>query len=60
MLVAAKARMFKLLLSQAILVWLIHKRIRHTRFAGLDTTVYSPLCLALAIGSIIVGFSEQA
>ena len=36
------------------------KRIRHTHFARLDTAVYSPLCLALAIGSAIVGFSEQA
>lgn len=36
------------------------KRIRDTHFARLDTTVYSPLCLALAIGSAIVGFSEQA
>ncbi len=36
------------------------KRIRHTRFARLDTTVYSPLCLALAIGCAIVGFGTQA
>ena len=36
------------------------KRIRHTRFARLDTAVYSPLCLALAIGSAIVGFAAQA
>lgn len=33
------------------------KPIRDTRFARLDTAVYSPLCLALAIGSAIVGFS---
>ena len=32
------------------------KRIRGTRFARLDTAVYSPLCLLLAIGSSIVGF----
>lgn len=32
------------------------KRIHNTRFACLDTTVYSPLCLALAIGATIVGF----
>mgnify|MGYP001285303821 CR=1 FL=1 len=34
------------------------KRIRHSHFARLDTTVYSPLCLALAIGSALVGFAE--
>ncbi|MBX3326769.1 MAG: DUF3995 domain-containing protein [Nitrospira sp.] len=33
------------------------KRIRDTRFARLDTAVYSPLCLALAIGAAIVGFA---
>lgn len=33
------------------------KRIRHTHFARLDTTVYSPLCLVLAIGAAIVGFA---
>ncbi len=33
------------------------KRIRDTRFARLDTAVYSPLCLLLAIGSSIVGFT---
>ncbi len=33
------------------------KRIRHSRFAHLDTAVYSPLCLVLAIGTAIVGFS---
>ena len=36
------------------------KRIRHSRFAHLDTVVYSPLCLALAIGSAIVGFAAEA
>jgi hypothetical protein len=35
------------------------KRIRHSRFAYLDTVVYSPLSLALAIGSAIVGFAEH-
>ncbi|MGE0470541.1 MAG: DUF3995 domain-containing protein [Nitrospira sp.] len=35
------------------------KRIRHTRFARLDTAVYSPLCLALAIGTAIVGFARS-
>lgn len=34
------------------------KRVRDTRFARLDTTVYSPLCLLLAIGSSIVGFTS--
>jgi|CXWL01.1.fsa_nt_gi hypothetical protein len=34
------------------------KRICDTHFARLDTTVYSPLCLALAIGAALVGFSE--
>lgn len=33
------------------------KRIRNTHFARLDTLVYSPLCLLLAIGSFIVGFT---
>ncbi|NOU10932.1 MAG: DUF3995 domain-containing protein [Nitrospira sp.] len=33
------------------------KRIHHTCFARLDTAVYSPLCLALAIGSAIIGFT---
>lgn len=36
------------------------KRIRDTPFARLDTTVYSPLCLAMAIGVAIVGFVAQA
>ncbi|MBX3305673.1 MAG: DUF3995 domain-containing protein [Nitrospira sp.] len=34
------------------------KRIQDTRFARLDTAVYSPLCLLLAIGSSIVGFAS--
>ena len=33
------------------------KRIRNSRFAHLDTAVYSPLCLVLAIGAAIVGFA---
>ncbi len=33
------------------------KRVRHTGFSHLDTTVYSPLCLALAIGTAIVWFA---
>jgi len=32
----------------------VFKRVRGTRFARLDTIVYSPLCLALGIGSAIV------
>lgn len=36
------------------------KRIRDTRFARLDTIVYSPLSLALAIGSAIVGFTARS
>lgn len=35
------------------------KRIRDTRFARFDTAVYSPLCLAMAIGTAIVGVSEH-
>ena len=35
------------------------KRIRHTHFARLDTAVYSPLCLVLAIGAAIVGFAAH-
>lgn len=35
------------------------KRVRHARFAHLDTVVYSPLCLVLAIGCAIVGFGTQ-
>lgn len=34
----------------------LFKRVRDTPFARLDTAVYSPLCLMLAIGSAIVGF----
>lgn len=34
------------------------KRSHHSRFARLDTAVYSPLCLVLAIGAALVGFSE--
>ncbi len=34
------------------------KRVRDTHFARLDTVVYSPLCLALAIGVAIVGFTD--
>ena len=33
------------------------KCVRHPRFACLDTAVYSPLCMAMAIGSAIVGFA---
>lgn len=32
------------------------KRIRGSRFARLDTVLYSPLCLVLAIGVAMVGF----
>lgn len=35
------------------------KRIRNSHFARLDTVVYSPLCLALAIGVAIVGVAGQ-
>lgn len=35
------------------------KRIHNSRFARLDTVVYSPLCLVLAIGSAIVGFCDH-
>ncbi len=35
------------------------KRVRSTRFARLDTAVYSPLCLALAIGSAMISFTAQ-
>jgi hypothetical protein len=31
------------------------KRVRDTRFARLDTLLYSPLCLLLAIGVALVG-----
>lgn len=33
------------------------KRIRDSRFARLDTVAYSPLCLAMAIGSAVIGFA---
>lgn len=33
------------------------KRIHHSRFSQLDTVVYSPLCLAMAMGTAIVGFA---
>lgn len=36
------------------------KRVRHTQFARLDTAVYSPLCLVMAIGCAIVGFGARA
>ncbi len=36
------------------------KRVRDTRFARLDTAVYSPLCLALAVAVFIVGWSHTA
>ncbi|MDF0673312.1 MAG: DUF3995 domain-containing protein [Nitrospira sp.] len=32
-------------------------RIRDTCFARLDTALYSPLCLALAIRSAVIGFA---
>jgi len=33
------------------------KRIRHSRFAQLDSVLYSSLCLALAIGTTVIGFT---
>lgn len=36
------------------------KRIRNSKFARLDTRVYSPLCLVLAIGTAVVGFQLPA
>jgi hypothetical protein len=36
------------------------KRIRDSRFARLDTVLYSPLCLVLAIGVAMVGFTAPA
>ncbi|MDD1620317.1 MAG: DUF3995 domain-containing protein [Methylococcaceae bacterium] len=36
------------------------KRIRGSRFARLDTVVYSPLCLVLAIAVAMVGFITPA
>lgn len=38
----------------------LFKRIRGSRFARLDTAVYSPLCLALSTGVFFVGFSNAA
>jgi hypothetical protein len=35
------------------------RRICDTRFARLDTTVYSPLCLIVVIGTAIVGFARS-
>lgn len=32
------------------------KQIRDTRFARLDTILYSPLCLVMAIGTAILGY----
>jgi hypothetical protein len=32
----------------------LFKRVRGTRFARLDSCVYTPLCFALAAGSVIV------
>ena len=32
------------------------KRVRGSRFARMDTTLYSPLCLALAAGVAAVAF----
>jgi hypothetical protein len=36
------------------------KRVRGSRFARMDTAVYSPLCLALAIAVFFVGWSHAA
>lgn len=36
------------------------KRIRNSHFSRMDTIVYSPLCLVLAIGSAIVGFAANS
>jgi hypothetical protein len=36
------------------------KRVRGTRFASLDTAVYSPLCLALALGVFVVAYANHA
>jgi hypothetical protein len=30
------------------------KRIRNTRFAKMDTLIYTPLCLALAVGVVAI------
>ncbi len=36
----------------------ILKRVRDSRFATLDTFVYSPLCLLLALGVALVAFQN--
>jgi uncharacterized protein DUF3995 len=36
------------------------KRVRGTAFARLDTTVYSPLCLVLALGVFVVALGHNA
>jgi len=36
------------------------KRIRGSRFARLDTVLYSPLCLALSAGVAVIGFVDYA
>jgi len=36
------------------------KRIRGSRFARLDTVLYSPLCLALSAGVVAIGFVDYA
>ena len=35
------------------------KRVRNSRFARLDSAVYSPLCLALSLGVYAVGISAR-
>lgn len=32
----------------------LFKRVRHTRFARLDSRVYTPLCFAIAAGIVVV------
>jgi len=34
------------------------KRVRGTKFAGLDTTIYAPLCLALGLGVLIISLNR--
>jgi hypothetical protein len=36
------------------------KRVRGSRFARLDTMVYSPLCLVLAVGVAVVAFGDAS
>jgi hypothetical protein len=36
------------------------KRVRGSRFARLDTLVFSPLCLALSVGVFVVGYGHVA